>query len=64
MMINDEPDFWLDHHDVGDGDGDAVEGDDNEPDNWPPKEACQRIVIAFFPEIINVLIIFTSNQNN
>ena len=60
MMINDEHDIWLDHD--GDGDGDAVEGDDGEPDNWPPEEARQRIVIAFFPESINVFIIFTRNH--
>ena len=48
--------------DDGDGDGDGVEGDDGEPDYWPPKEACQRVVIAFFPENISVLIVFTSNH--
>ena len=34
-------------------------GVDGEPDNWPPKEACQRIVVALLPEIIIVFNIFT-----
>ena len=34
-------------------------GVDGEPDNWPPKEACQRIVVALLPGIKIVFNIFT-----
>ena len=34
-------------------------GVDGEPDNWPPEEACQRIVVALLPGIIIVFNIFT-----
>ena len=33
-------------------------GVDGEPDNWPPKEACQRIVVALLPGIKIVFTIF------
>ena len=34
-----------------------------EPDNWPPEEACQRIVVALLPEIIIVFNIYLHNQS-
>ena len=35
-------------------------GADVEPDNWPPEEACQRIVVALLPGIIIVIIVFNN----